>query len=76
MPGMDGYEVAARLRTAAPSRPLLVAVTAFSSEQARRQAQQAGFDHFFVKGARPAELLRLLRAHADRPHGTSPRPAG
>jgi CheY-like chemotaxis protein len=75
MPGLHGYEVAARLRAAAPPRPLLVAVTAFADEEVRRQARQAGFDHFFVKGARPAELLRLLRAYADRRHGTSPRPA-
>jgi CheY-like chemotaxis protein len=60
MPGMDGYQVADRLRKAGPTRPVLVALTAYSSDEARRRARQAGFEHFLVKPADVQALLQLL----------------
>jgi CheY-like chemotaxis protein len=64
LPDIDGYEVARRIRSRA--RPvLLVAVTGFSSKQDRRQAQEAGFDHFLVKPVSYPDLGDLLASCTD-----------
>ena len=67
MPGMDGYAVARRLQELLPRRPLLVAVTARQEKDLLGPAAQAGFDHYFLKPANPAEIGGLLASHADRP---------
>ncbi|MFZ5520787.1 MAG: ATP-binding protein [Pseudomonadota bacterium] len=61
MPGMDGFEVAARLRALAAGRPLLlVAVTGWGSEDMRQRARQAGFDLHLTKPVEPAAVVELL----------------
>lgn len=61
LPGMDGYELARRIRaTPALSGATLIAVTGYGDEQARQQAAAAGFDHHFVKPIDPAQLVALL----------------
>jgi signal transduction histidine kinase/DNA-binding response OmpR family regulator len=65
LPGMDGYEIARRLRqSAGEERPLLVALSGYGQEEDRLRSQQAGFDHHLVKPANLAELRALL---ADTP---------
>jgi PAS domain S-box-containing protein len=60
LPGIDGYEVARRLR--AQGRPLrIVAVTGWGSEADRRRSQEAGFDMHLVKPLDPDELSRALQ---------------
>jgi PAS domain S-box-containing protein len=60
LPGMDGYEVAARLREKPETaRTVLVAVTGYGQEEDRRRSRRAGFDHHLVKPVAP-ETLRLL----------------
>lgn len=50
LPGLDGYEVAQRLRAIpARPRPLLVAVTGWGSSDDRQRARAAGFDLHLVK---------------------------
>jgi PAS domain S-box-containing protein len=69
MPGMDGYEVARRIRSQSPARsPALVALTGWGQEEDRHRARQAGFDHHLVKPAalRAIEEL-LLRLEASEP---------
>jgi len=61
MPVLDGYQVAARVRKADPQRPLLVAVTAYSSDEARQKGRDAGFDHYLVKPVDTSAMLALLR---------------
>lgn len=56
MPGIDGYEVARRLRRSDPGGAALVALTGWDQEEDRRKAREAGFDHHLVK---PADLERL-----------------
>jgi two-component system, sensor histidine kinase len=60
LPGIDGYEVAARLR--APDSGLvnlrLFALTGYGTERDRRRASDAGFDAHLTK---PVELERLIR---------------
>src|SRR5881227_60491 len=52
MPGLDGYEVARRLRRDEGLRDaLLVAITGFGTEEDRRLAAQAGFDAHLTKPA-------------------------
>ena len=64
MPGMDGYELARRLRELL-GRPLLVAVTAVTGAEFERRAAEAGFDHWFTKPADPSELLASLPRDGD-----------
>jgi signal transduction histidine kinase/DNA-binding response OmpR family regulator len=60
LPGMDGYEVARRLRCQPDSRgALLIAVTGYGRDEDRLLAHQAGFDYHFVK---PADLEVLRQA--------------
>ena len=71
MPGMDGHEVARRVR----QRPgggntMLIALTGWGQEEDRRRSQAAGFDHHLVKpadiGALQALLASLDDAQKDR----------
>jgi CheY-like chemotaxis protein/two-component sensor histidine kinase len=63
LPGMDGYEVARRLRAAGDGRrPLLVAVTGYGGDVVRRRATEAGFDHHLVKPVDPEAVQALFRA--------------
>ena len=57
MPGMDGYEVARRLR-AQPDRAdtLLIALTGWGQDQDQENAKAAGFNHHLVK---PPDIDRL-----------------
>jgi CheY-like chemotaxis protein len=50
MPGMNGFEVARRLRQQpATENALLVAVTGWGQAEDRRRTHEAGFDHHLVK---------------------------
>ena|SRR5688572_20213002 len=60
LPGLDGYEVARRLRAMDGFRPTLVALTGYSQPQDRRDAEAAGFDAHLVKPVDPADLTRVL----------------
>jgi signal transduction histidine kinase/CheY-like chemotaxis protein len=58
LPGIDGHEVARRIRAALGSRVLLVALTA--QEQDRRRSSEAGFDAHLVKPVSYEDLTRVL----------------
>ena len=62
LPGMDGYQVAHRLRAKPEFKNvLLCALTGHTpSEADRDRPQQAGFDHHFVKPVDLKKLLELL----------------
>ena len=61
LPGMDGYEVARRLRrTPRPAAAVLVALTGWGQEEDRRRSREAGFDHHLVKPVDPDALNRVL----------------
>jgi PAS domain S-box-containing protein len=66
LPGMDGYQVAQRLREKPEFKHvLLCALTGFTpSEADRHRPQQAGFDHHFVKPIDLKKLRELLDAAA------------
>jgi signal transduction histidine kinase len=61
MPGMDGYEVARRLRQIPGVRGVrLAAVTGWGQQEDRRRTAQAGFDYHLVKPVEPKALEELL----------------
>lgn len=61
MPGMDGYEVARRIRAAPGLRGVaLAALTGWGQPEDRRRTAAAGFDHHLVKPVEPAALEKLL----------------
>lgn len=60
LPGIDGYEVARRLRALSGPRSFLVALTGYSDPEDRHRAEEAGFDAHVVKPVDPDELTRLL----------------
>jgi len=61
LPGLDGYEVARRLRRHPIGRRLrLVALTGYGLPEDRQRAMEAGFDRHLVKPVDPAQLAALL----------------
>lgn len=67
LPGMDGNEVARRVRALrAPDRLALIAMTGYGQPQDRQRAFAAGFDVFLVKPVDPETLSQLLGAVAER----------
>ncbi|MGY3266342.1 hybrid sensor histidine kinase/response regulator [Lysobacter sp. HA35] len=62
MPGMDGYEVARRIREHPAGEQVgLVALTGWSQEQDKARTREAGFDFHMTKPADFAELQRILQ---------------
>ena len=65
MPGMDGFEVARRIRTQADLKDVvLIALTGWGQESDRRRTQAAGFDHHLTKPANLDALQSLLACDA------------
>ena len=61
LPGMDGYELARRLRSQPGlGRAVLVALTGWGQEEDRRRSQEAGFDHHLTKPVELSALQELL----------------
>jgi CheY-like chemotaxis protein len=59
MPGLNGYEVAMRIRQKA-SDTVLIAVTGWGQEADKARAAASGFDHHFTKPVEPAVLSALV----------------
>ena len=61
MPGMDGYEVARRIRANPANRHIsLIALTGWGQDEDRRRSVAAGFNHHLVKPADIEQLRQLL----------------
>jgi two-component system OmpR family response regulator len=70
MPGMDGFEVAKRLRTF--SQTYIVMLTARDEEIDTLQGLEAGADDYLTKPFRPRELRARIDAMLRRPRQTAP----
>jgi two-component system, OmpR family, response regulator len=63
LPGIDGYEVARRLRERPYAATLiLVALTGWAGKDVRVKAAEAGFDYHLVKPVNLEELERIVTA--------------
>jgi CheY-like chemotaxis protein len=61
LPGVDGYQVAERIRAEPGNQgTLIVAVSGYGQEEYRRRSKRAGFDHHVVKPIDPTALTQLL----------------
>ena len=62
LPGVDGYELAERLRASpSSSAALLVAISGYGREEDKQRAASAGFDEHFIKPLDLERLRSLLR---------------
>lgn len=60
LPGLDGYKLAKRLRSARPKQDLvLIAVTGYGQTSDRKRSREAGFDAHLVK---PVDIATLQHA--------------
>src|SRR5690606_4195638 len=60
MPGMNGYDVARRIRESGGAQPVLVALTGWGQVKDKQRAAEAGFDHYLVRPVERAALQTLL----------------
>jgi CheY-like chemotaxis protein/nitrogen-specific signal transduction histidine kinase len=64
LPGMNGYEVARRLRELPETRrALFIALTGYGQKEDRSLAAAAGFDHHFIKPADPRAIHAVIAQH-------------
>jgi PAS domain S-box-containing protein len=70
MPGMDGYEVARRIKQLPEhAGTTLIALTGWGQDEDRRRCREAGFHHHFVK---PVDVRALRQLLASLPHTPPP----
>jgi DNA-binding response OmpR family regulator len=62
LPGIDGYEVARRLRERHGATLTLVALTGWTGKEVRAKAADAGFDYHLVKPVNWQELEHIVTA--------------
>ena len=60
LPGLDGYEVARRIRAKLRDRARLVALSGYGQREDRQRAFAAGFDDHLVKPADPERLASII----------------
>ncbi len=61
LPGMDGYEVAERLRELPHAKDaVLIAITGYGQDDDRLRSVRAGIDHHLVKPVAPDALRNLI----------------
>jgi CheY-like chemotaxis protein len=67
LPGLDGYEVAKRMRQQPVlQNVVLVAMTGYGKESDRQRAQEAGFDHHLVKPAKLEKVQQILASVSEK----------
>jgi PAS domain S-box-containing protein len=66
LPGLDGYEVARRIRADSGCSPTLIALTGYALPQDRAKAFEAGFDHHLAKPCEMSTLENLLATLSSR----------
>lgn len=64
LPGIDGFEVARRLRASGDaSQTLLIALTGYGLDKDREAVLEAGFDRHLTKPVEPDLLIQILHDH-------------
>ena len=71
LPGMDGYEVARRLRQIPELKDTrLIAATGYGQDADRQRSEEAGFDYHLVKPIDPEKLQAVLELLGRQPRST------
>lgn len=60
LPGIDGFEVAERVRSQSGARPMLIALSGYGREEDKERAAQVGFDAHVTKPANLDQIQALL----------------
>lgn len=61
LPGMDGYQVAEKLRELPNAKgAVLIAITGYGQEDDRLRSRKAGIDHHLIKPVAPDDLRNLI----------------
>lgn len=60
LPGMDGYQVAKRIRGEGLQDAVIIAVSGYGQEEDRRRSKEAGFNHHLVKPVDYNALVSLI----------------
>jgi DNA-binding response OmpR family regulator len=67
LPGLDGCEVAKRLRQQTTLKGVvLVAVTGCADDEDKRRSAEAGFDHYLVKPANIGKLQEIVATVSEK----------
>jgi CheY-like chemotaxis protein len=61
LPGLNGYEVARRVRQVLGNRIRLIALTGYGQPDDQERTRAAGFDQHLVKPVNPKLLSRMLQ---------------
>jgi CheY-like chemotaxis protein len=63
LPGMDGYQLARRIRehSASKHKPVLIAISGYGRREDRLRSRAAGIDHHFLKPTDPEALIESLQ---------------
>jgi PAS domain S-box-containing protein len=65
LPGLDGYEVAARIRSTPGCRSaILIALTGYGQSEYRTRAEMAGFNAYLVKPVDSRAVEKLIAVHS------------
>jgi DNA-binding response OmpR family regulator len=75
LPGLDGFEVCARIRACGVVQPAILVVTATTRPQGVATILQVGADDYLAKPYAAAELLARIAVLLRRPWGGASRPA-
>lgn len=67
MPGMDGYEVARKVRSSGWNGSI-VALTGYGQKRDRQESQNAGFDYHLVKPVTMKDILTVLGRMQSKEH--------
>jgi two-component system CheB/CheR fusion protein len=77
LPGMDGFEVARRLRQMDATRAArIIAVTGYAQREYRVRARKVGFDGYLVKPIRLDQIRDLVDSFSEGPGLASPSEPG
>ncbi len=60
LPGLDGFEVARRMRELDGTTMKIIAVTGYGQEEDRRRTAESGFDGHLTKPVEPLALERAI----------------
>jgi CheY-like chemotaxis protein len=69
LPGVDGFEVAKRIRSLpAGHKIVLIALTGYAQQEYRERAKKSGFNGYLIKPVDPDHLARFVATLSPKGH--------